>query len=74
MPYKVIRLFGIYFDHYWSEPCRVPGLALCHSNFCSIYVTVPEKTDHFAQISDIEILVPRSSALFTLRNSESQLQ
>ena len=24
----------------------------------AIYVTMPEKTDHFMQISDIEILVP----------------
>ena len=30
------------------------------------YVTVAEKTDHLAQVSDFEILVPRCSALFTL--------
>ena len=33
-------------------------------------VTVPEKTDHSVQISDVEILVPCCSALFTLSNSE----
>ena len=35
----------------------------------SVYVTVSEKTDHFA-LSNIEILVPRCSTLFTLCNSE----
>ena len=38
-----------------------------------IYVTVPEKTDHFSQISDIDILVSRCSALFTLRNGEVRI-
>ena len=33
-------------------------------------MTVPEKTDHSAQISDIEILVPRCEALFTPHESE----
>ena len=37
------------------------------------YVTVPEKTDHSAPISDVEILVPRCSALFTLRNGEVRI-
>ena len=36
-------------------------------------MTVSEKTDHFAQISDIEILVPRCSALFTLHNGEVRI-
>ena len=35
---------------------------------CEVYVTVAEKADHLAQVSDIEILVPRCSALFTLCN------
>ena len=34
-----------------------------------VYVTVPEKTDHTAQTSNVEILILRCSALFTLRNS-----
>ena len=38
-----------------------------------IYVTVSEKTDHLAQVLDIEILVPRCSALFTLRNGEVRI-
>ena len=39
----------------------------------NIYVTVPGKTDHFVIISDFEILVPRSSALFTLCNGEVRI-
>ena len=38
-----------------------------------MYVTASEKIDHFAQISDIEILVPHCSALFTLRNGEVRI-
>ena len=38
-----------------------------------VYVTVPKKTDHFAQISDIEILVPHCSALFTPCNGEIRI-
>ena len=37
------------------------------------YVIVSEKTDHLAQVSDIEILVPRCSALFTLRNGDVRI-
>ena len=35
----------------------------------TVYVTMPEKTDHFAQISDMDILVPHCSALFTLHKT-----
>ena len=35
-----------------------------------MYVTVPEKTDHSVALSDIEIVVPSCSALFTVRNRE----
>ena len=43
------------------------------STCCKSYVTVSEKTDHLAQISDIEIVVLRCSALFTLRNGEVRI-
>ena len=36
-------------------------------------VTVSEKTDHFTQISDVEMLVPRCSTLFTLYNGEVRI-
>ena len=36
-------------------------------------MAVPEKTDHFAQISHTEILVLRCCALFTLRNGEVRI-
>ena len=39
---------------------RTRSLAIYYS---LIYVTVAEKTDHLAQVSDMEILVPRCSAL-----------
>ena len=32
-----------------------------------------EKTDHLAQILDIEILVPRYNVLFTLRNGKVRI-
>ena len=38
-----------------------------------LFVTVSEKTDHLAQVTDIEILVPWCSALFTLRNGEVRM-
>ena len=37
------------------------------------YVTVLENTDHSAQISDVEILVPHCSTLFTLRKGEVRI-
>ena len=40
---------------------------------CRKYVTVSEKTDHLAQVSDFEMLVPRCSTLFTLRNGEVRI-
>ena len=43
------------------------------TNFGSRCVTVSEKTDHLAQILDIEILVPSCSALLTLRNGEVRI-
>ena len=36
-------------------------------------MTVSEKNDHLAQVSDIEILVPHCSALFTLSNGEVRI-
>ena len=36
------------------------------------YVTMSKKTDHLAQVSDFEILIPHCSALFTHRNGESE--
>ena len=41
--------------------------------YLSSNVTVSEKIDHLAQVSDVEILVPRCSALFTLRNGEVRI-
>ena len=38
-----------------------------------VYVTVPEKTDHLAHVSYIEILVPCCSVLFTLCNGEVRI-
>ena len=32
-------------------------------------MTLSEKTDHLAEVSDVQILVPYCNALFTLRNS-----
>ena len=34
---------------------------------CKVYVTVAEKTNHSAHVSDIKILVPRCSALHSMR-------
>ena len=45
-------------------------LEVNYSQIKGVYVTVPEKTDHPAQISDVKILVPRCSTLFNLRNGE----
>ena len=45
----------------------------CQQSSCYNKVTMPEKTDHFAQISDIEILVPHCSALFSLCNGEVRI-
>ena len=49
---------------------RTRSLAIYYS---LIYVTVAEKTDHLAQVSDIEILVPRCSTLCTLCNGEVRI-
>ena len=38
-----------------------------------IIMTVSEKTDHLAQVSDFEILVPRCSTQFTLHNGEVRI-
>ena len=37
------------------------------------YVTASEKTDHLAQVSDFELLVPRCSVLFTLCNGKVRI-
>ena len=42
-------------------------------NIARVFVTVPEKTDHFMQISDIDIVVPCYSALLTLHNGEVRI-
>ena len=34
---------------------------------------MPEKTDHFMQISDIDIVVPCYSALLTLHNGDVRI-
>ena len=36
-------------------------------------MTVSEKTDHLAQVSDFEIVVPRCSVLFILHNDEIRI-
>ena len=40
--------------------------ALKQTDSMVLNVTVPEKTDHFAQISHTDILVPHCSVVFTL--------
>ena len=51
------------------KPCTCTHDCIC----TSVFVTVSEKTDHLVQVSDIEILVPCCSTLFTLCNGEVRI-